>query len=119
MIEDRRHMSLMARNDDDGTFTKLAVLNVNLVGTVADLRRDISQVLLGSKWKQKFILMKETLKDIPEDGEEKLTVTQIYSSDCVLMRWEPIAGKRECQSLCTKNVNITSKLCPYCLKGII
>ena len=81
-------MSLMARNDSDGTFTKLLVINVNQVGTIANLRIDINAGLLGTAWKDKYILLKETLKDIPEADEEKLTVSEIYSSDCVLIRWD-------------------------------
>ncbi|XP_072027283.1 uncharacterized protein [Amphiura filiformis] len=93
IIEDRQQMNLLAKNDEDGTFIKLAVLNVNLVGTILDLRQDISANFEGSKWKDKFYLMKETLTDIPENEEDKLTVSEIYSSGRVLIRWESVQGQ--------------------------
>ena len=92
MLEDRRKMYLMAKNQD-GTFLKLGPISVNLVGTIFDLRRDIVSTLSEDLKDKKFVMMKETLKDIDGPLEEKLSVTEVYSSECVLIRFVNETGK--------------------------
>lgn len=108
MVEDRRAMSLMARNDSDGTFTKLALLRVNLVGTVLDLRKDVESALKASSnpnWQdKKFVLMKETLKDIKVFQEEKFSVSEVYTSECVLIRWKDGAIDPDGKMFCPDGV---------------
>ena len=79
-------MYLMAKNQD-GTFLKLGTINVNVVGTMFDLRRDIMNILSDDLKDKKFVTMKETLKDIDGPLEKKLSVSEVYSSDCVLIRF--------------------------------
>ncbi len=88
-------MYLMAKNQD-GTFLKLGPISVNLVGTIFDLRRDIVSTLSDDLKDKKFIMMKETLKDIDGPLEEKLSVTEVYSSECVLIRFVNETGKVWC-----------------------
>ena len=92
VLEDRQRMYLMAKNTD-GTFLKLGLLNVNLVGSVYDLRQDILGVLSTDFKDKKFVMMKETLKDIDGSLEKKLSVSEVYCSDCVLVRFVQDKGK--------------------------
>ena len=95
MLEDRRKMYLMAKNQD-GTFLKLGTIKANLVGTVYDLRHDITSVLSDDLKDKKFVMMKETLKDIDGSLEKKVSVSEVYSSDCVLIRFVNETGKVLC-----------------------
>ncbi len=85
-------MYLMAKNQD-GSFLKLGPIKANLVGTVYDLRHDITSVLSDDLKDKKFVMMKETLNDIDGSMEEKLSVSEVYNSDCVLIRFVDKTGK--------------------------
>ena len=91
----------MAKNTD-GTFLKLGTIGANLVGTVFQLRQDISNILSDDLKNKKFVMMKETLKDIEGSKEKKLSVSEVYSSDCVLIRFVDETGKFHPLSLRTK-----------------
>ena len=82
----------MAKNTD-GTFLKLGTIGANLVGTVFELRQDIAKILSDDLKDKKFVMMRETLKDIEGSKEKKLSVTEVYSSDCVLIRFVNENGK--------------------------
>ncbi|XP_072027284.1 LOW QUALITY PROTEIN: fibrocystin-L-like [Amphiura filiformis] len=86
VLEDRQKMFLMAKNQD-GTFLKLGTINVNMVGTVYDLRHDIMSILSDDLKDKKFVMMRETLKDIDGSLEKKLSVPEVYSADCALIRF--------------------------------
>ncbi|XP_038070546.1 fibrocystin-L-like isoform X1 [Patiria miniata] len=86
LLEDRVKMMIMVKNAD-GTFQKLGAVQANKVGTARALREDVKRVLPGKMKDKKFILLDETLKDIDGAKEKKAMLSEIYRSDCVLMRW--------------------------------
>ena len=93
VLEDRKLMAIMARNDH-GSFTKLCTISINQVGSVYDLRQDIATALRGPVLNgQGFVLMDESLVDIPGPQEKKLVVSEVFGSESVFIRWLPQSGK--------------------------
>ena len=79
----------------DGTFQKLGSVAANMVGTVSQLRKDLKASALPAKVREKpFVILRETLKEIEPADEKKLTVSEVYTSDCVLMKWHEEQGIR-------------------------
>ncbi|XP_022097673.1 fibrocystin-L-like isoform X1 [Acanthaster planci] len=86
LLEERIKMMIMVKNSD-GTFQKLGAVQANKVGTARALREDVKRALPAKLRDKKFILLDETLKDIDGPREKKAMLSEIYRSECVLMRW--------------------------------
>ncbi|XP_071488092.1 fibrocystin-L-like [Diadema antillarum] len=86
-LADRVKLFIMVKNAD-GTFQKLGEIAANMVGTISQLRHDLKEGALPPKVRDKpFVILRETLKEIEPADEKKLTVCQVYTSDCILMKW--------------------------------
>ena len=93
MLEDRQLMALLVRQKDGG-FTRIQKIYVNQVGSLYDLRKDISTALRGEIVRGKaFVMLDQSLVDIPGSHEKKLVVSEVFNTDCVFIRWLPVAGK--------------------------
>ena len=86
VLEDRVQVFVMIKNPD-GTFQKLGSVKANKVGTVRAIREDVKRVLPAKLQDKKFILLDETLNDIDGAKEKKLTFSEVYPSESVLLRW--------------------------------
>ncbi|PIK35874.1 hypothetical protein BSL78_27301 [Apostichopus japonicus] len=85
--DDVEEMFVMVKNQD-GTFQKLGMMSVNMVGTIADIRKELSVNALPPKVREKpFILLDEQLKDLSSEKEKALVASEVYAGECVLMRW--------------------------------
>ncbi|XP_071828580.1 fibrocystin-L-like isoform X3 [Apostichopus japonicus] len=85
--DDVEEMFVMVKNQD-GTFQKLGMISVNMVGTIADIRKELSVNALPPKVREKpFILLDEQLKDLSSEKEKALVASEVYAGECVLMRW--------------------------------
>ncbi|XP_038045747.1 fibrocystin-L-like [Patiria miniata] len=91
-LEERTEMFVMVKNQDD-TFQKLCVVQANKVGKLRDLRADVESALPGKLQGKPFILTDESLEDISSAQEEKLSLTEVYHSDCVMIRWVEESGE--------------------------
>eukprot|EP00057_Strongylocentrotus_purpuratus_P032169 XP_786826.2 PREDICTED: uncharacterized protein LOC581747 [Strongylocentrotus purpuratus] len=86
-LADRVRLFIMVKNSD-GTFQKLGEVSANMVGTISQLRHDLKDTGLSHKVRDKpFVILKETLAEIQPGDEKKLMVNEVYSSDCVLLKW--------------------------------
>ncbi|XP_054766411.2 fibrocystin-L-like [Lytechinus pictus] len=86
-LADRVKLFIMVKNSD-GTFQKLGEVAANMVGTISQLRHDLKDTALPHKVRDKpFVILKETLAEILPGDEKKLMVNEVYSSDCVLLKW--------------------------------
>lgn len=92
-------MFIMAKSSS-GVFLKITHVTADHGGTIYDLRQSVTSAFnaigMGDK---KFVLLMETMSDIVESKEKKLKVAQVYSSDCVLIRW--IKDQASRLSLCS------------------
>ena len=79
-------MIIMAKNSYS-KFQKLGSVEANKVGTMHDLRDDVTRALPAKLQDKKFILMHETLKDIDGAKEKNLVLSEVYQADSVLIRW--------------------------------
>ena len=96
MVEDRQQMALMARNKN-GSISTLGKVNVNLVGSVYDLRQDVNAALAGQLTLkgQGFVLMDQNMVDVAGANEKKVVVSEVYTSDFVFIRWLPKEGNSD------------------------
>ena len=79
-------MHIMAKNSQ-GIFSKISTFSVNYAGTVYDLRQKLESAVPSKLKGKKFELLTETLEGVDTTKEKQLTVGQVYSSDCVLIKW--------------------------------
>ena len=104
----------------DGTFQKLGSVAANMVGTVSQLRKDLKASALPAKVREKpFVILRETLKEIEPADEKKLTVSEVYTSDCVLLKWHEEQGIRSFFFLFNKSAGnfLENAFCfPFCKK---
>ena len=89
-------MALMARNKN-GSISTLGKVNVNLVGSVYDLRQDVNAALAGQLTLkgQGFVLMDQNMVDVAGANEKKVVVSEVYTSDFVFIRWLPKEGNSD------------------------
>ena len=87
-------MFVMVKNPD-GTFQKLCTVEANKVGTLHALHKDVEVALPGKLQGKAFVLTDESLKDIEGSREGKVTLTEVYHSDCVMIRWVEESGELE------------------------
>ncbi|XP_072024031.1 uncharacterized protein [Amphiura filiformis] len=80
-----KEMFIMAKNNH-GVFSKIACIDVNYKGTVYDLHQTVTSALADKLKGREFDLLTETLEKVDVSYEKQLTVAQVYSSDCVLIR---------------------------------
>ncbi|XP_071792804.1 fibrocystin-L-like isoform X2 [Asterias amurensis] len=118
LLEDRVQMIIMAKNSHS-KFQKLGSVEANKVGTMHDLRDDVTRALPAKLQDKKFILMHETLKDIDGAKEKNLVLSEVYQADSVLIRWVKdqdtsklcvcgLVGQFEC-SLCLQQTYCSPK----------
>ncbi|XP_022094388.1 fibrocystin-L-like [Acanthaster planci] len=91
-LEDRTEMFVMVKNPD-GTLQKLCTVQANKVGSLSALRRDVEQVLPGKLQGRPFVLLNEALGNVSKAQEEKMSLTEVYRSDCVMIRWMEESGE--------------------------
>ena len=85
-------MFVMVKNPND-TFQKLCVVQANKAGRLSALRGDVEQALPGKLQGRRFILLDETMSDVGQAQEAALSLTEVYHSDCVMIRWVEEIGE--------------------------
>ncbi|KAJ8026005.1 Fibrocystin-L [Holothuria leucospilota] len=118
--DDFEELFVMVKNSD-GTFQKLGMTKVNMVGNLENVRKELCTNALPPKLREKpFILMDEQLRDLTSEKEKTLVASEVYAGECVLLRWEEtddskkvcicgLVGQFDC-SLCRKQ-SYCSPLC--------